>query len=308
MGSKKISLLSSYTTLKIGGGVKNLFFVHNHKELIAALKSCARLKLPFFILGEGSNILAADSGYKGVVIKIEGSKIQVEGEDITADAGVLVRNVVNVAQKNEFAGFEWATGIPGTMGAAVYGNIGAFGSTIAGNVKLVEALNAKTFKTKKLSSEECKFGNKESIFKKNKNLIILSVTISLKKGDPLDINKEIRRFSDYRRNNHPLELPSAGCIFKNYEKKITDQKLLEKYPELVEFNKGSRIPISYLIDKCGLKGKIIGKAQVSQKHANFIVNLGGAKASDVVKLIKMIKKKVKDKFNIKLIEEVQYLK
>ncbi|MBU3934881.1 hypothetical protein KKC00_02900, partial [Patescibacteria group bacterium] len=134
-----------------------------------------------------------------------------------------------------------------------------------------------------------------------------SVLLKLKKGDKKEIKKEIKRFLDYRKQNHPLEYPSAGCIFKNYDKKISDKKLLKKYPELIEFNKGSRIPTSYLIDKSGLKGMEMGKAKVSDKHANFIVNLGGAKAKDVVKLIKMIKQKVKSKFGIELEEEIQYL-
>jgi len=307
-GIKQNVLLSKYTTFKIGGPAEYFCIAKNQKEIINAIKKAKELNLPFFILGGGSNILVSDKGYKGLVINFQFSIFNFQKNKIIAGAGTKLRKLVNVSVNRELTGLEWAAGIPGTIGGAMYGNIGAFGSILGDSVKNVKVLNIKNLKIKTLANKECKFGNKESIFKQNKNLIILSVLLKLKKGEKEEISQKIKRFSIYREKNHPLDFPSAGCIFKNYNKKITNKELLKKYPELIEFNKGSRIPTSYLIDKCGLKGKKIGKAQISEKHANFIINLGGAKSEDVIKLIKIIKQKVKNKFGIWLEEEIQYLK
>ncbi|MBU2540149.1 UDP-N-acetylmuramate dehydrogenase [Patescibacteria group bacterium] len=307
-GIKENVLMAGHTTFKIGGQAKFFFGAKNQKGLIKAIKAAKLFNLPFFILGSGSNILVSDKGYKGLVIKFQVSSFKFQKNKIIAGAGTKLRELVNTSTDKELTGLEWAVGIPGTVGAAVYGNVGAFGSSMADSVHSIKALDIKTLKIKTFSNKECRFGNKSSVFKKKKNLVILSVILELKKRDKEEIQKEIKRFSDYRKRNHPLNFPSAGCVFKNYAKKIKNKNLLKKFPELNEFNKGSRIPTSYLIDKCGLKGKVIGKAKISEKHANFIVNLGGAKTKDVVKLIKIIKKKIKEKFGIELKEEIQYLK
>jgi len=307
-GLKENVSLSDHTTFKIGGDAKYFILARSQQEIIAAIKFAKQSKLPFFILGQGSNVLVADDGYSGLIIKLQNTDNKVQDKiNVYAEAGTVLMTAVDLAQKNVLTGFEWAAGIPGTVGAAVYGNVGAFGSTMADIIKSVRALDVKTLKIKNYSVKDCKFNNKESIFKKNRNLIILSAVFKLKKGDRGEIESEIKRFLEYRRKNHPLDCPSAGCIFKNYDKKIKDSVLLKRFPEIIEFNKGSRIPTSYLIDKSGLKGKVVGNVKVSEKHANFIVNQGGGKAADVIKLIKAIKKRVKEKFKIKLQEEVQYL-
>lgn len=305
--AKENVLLSNHTTFKIGGPAEYFFAAKSQKDLIKAIKTAKRFNLPFFVLGGGSNLLVSDRGYKGLIIKIKSSNLRVRDCNIFAEAGVLIREVVNITMENSLTGFEWASGIPGTIGAGIYGNIAAFGSAMKDNIKSVRVLNIKTLKIKTLSIKECRLGNKDSVFKKNKNLLVISVLLKFKKGNKEEIIKEMKRFLGYRKANHPLDFPSAGCIFKNHDKKITSRELLEKYPALVEFNKGSRIPTSYLIDKCGLKGKIIGNAKISEKHGNFIINLGGAKAEDVVRLINLMKRKVKEKFKITLKEEVQYL-
>lgn len=306
-GVKENILLSAHTTFEIGGPAKYFFTAKSQKDLIKAIGAAKEFNLPFFVLGGGSNLLVSDRGYKGLIIKIQSSELKIQGSNIYAEAGVPVSKIVDISSKNDLTGFEWAAGIPGTVGGAVYGNIGAFGSTMENNIKSVKALDIQKLKVKTFSNKECRFGNKDSVFKKNKNLLVLSVLLELKKGDRGEISQEIKRFLGYRKENHPLGFPSAGCIFKNHDKKITDKELLKKYPELIEFNKGSRIPTSYFIDKCGLKGKIMGRVKISEKHANFIVNLGGAKAEDVIKLVNIIKEKVKEKFKVTLEEEVQYL-
>ncbi len=306
-GIKENVSIADRTTFKIGGRAKYFFTAKTPEQLVKSIKVAKQLRLPFFIMGEGSNLLVSDKGYKGMIIKMGNNGIKINNRSIIADAGVSLRTVVKLATDSVLTGLEWAEGIPGSVGAAVYGNVGAFGSTMANNIKSVRVLDIRSLKIKTLSQKDCRFNNKHSIFKVNKDLIILSVVLEVKPGEKNVITQEVKRFGDYRKANHPLSFPSAGCIFKNYTKKITNKNLLKKYPELNEFNKGSRIPTSYLIDKAGVKGKKIGGAQVSEKHANFIINTGGAKAEDVVKLIKVVKQKVKAKFNIKLEEEVQHL-
>ena len=214
-------------------------------------------------------------------------------------------DLVSASLKKSLTGLEWAAGIPGTIGGAIYGNAGAFKKSIKNNLEWVEVFDAGNFLFAKIPISCCGFSNKESVFKKNRNLIIMSACFKLKKGDKAIIKKTISEFLKYRKENHPLSFPSAGCIFKNYEGKITNKKIIKNFPEIKEFNKTGFIPASYLIDKSGLKSKKINGARVSRKHANFIINIGNAKQKDVLALISEIKRKVKANFNVNLEEEVQ---
>jgi len=250
--------LKNYTTFKIGGPAKYFFEAKRKEELIEAIKLAKKLELPFFILGGGSNLLVSDKGFDGLVIKF--------GQPLSSYVS---------------KGLEWAVGIPGTVQGAVYSNAGAFKKSMKDVVKEVEVFDTKTEKIKNFKSKDCKFGYRDSIFKKNKNLIILSVKIKSKKSN----RKKIKQYLDYRKKTQPLNFPSAGSIFKNPRGFFAAD----------------------LIERCGLRGKRIGKVKISEKHANFIVNLGNGKAKDVKKLIKIIKNKVKNKFGVTLKEEIVVL-
>jgi UDP-N-acetylmuramate dehydrogenase len=202
-------------------------------------------------------LLVSDKGYKGLIIKF--------GRPLSLYVS---------------RGLDWAAGIPGNIEGAVYGNAGAFGKSMEDAVKSVEVFDVKSGKIKIFKNKDCQFGYRDSVFKKKKNLIILSVEIKSGKSSP----KKIKEYLDYRRRRHP-RLPSAGSVFKN----VGDT------------------PAAILIDRAGLTRKKIGQAQISEKHSNFIVNLGNAKAKDVKKLISFIKKSVKKKFKASLKEEIQYL-
>ena len=307
-GVKENVSLKDYTTFKIGGKAKYFFVAKTKNELIKAIKVSKQLNLPFFILGGGSNVLFSDKEFKGLVIKIKNEKLKIKNCVIDTEAGTLLSILVKKAQQHNLSGLEWAVGIPGTIGGAVYGNASAFGKAIGDLVKQVEVLDLKTFKIKKLSKKECQFKYKDSIFKHKKNLLILSVILRLKKGNKEKIKENMKRFLTIRKETQPLNYPSAGCIFKNLgiqnSKLKIKKELFEKFPELRDFIQKGEIPAGYLIDKAGLKGKRIGDAMVSEKHANFIVNLGNAKTKDVQKLIAHIKKKVKKIFGIELKEEI----
>ncbi len=330
---KNISL-AKYTTFKIGGPARYFFVAKNKEDLIRAIKTAKKLKLRFsnsrlnihtlanqgsaerrdsgarqvLILGGGSNVLFSDRGFNGLVINFQFSifNFQKDGT-IYAGAGTKLEDIVKLATKESLTGLEWAAGIPGTVGGAVYGNAGAFNSVTGDIVKSVEILDFKTLKIKNFSKKDCKFFPKNTIFKNRKNLIILSVVFKLKKGNKKQVQKKIKEYLSYRKKSHPFNLSSAGCAFKNYKLKIKNKKLLKEFPELKEFNKMGMVPASYLVEKSGLKGKKIGGAQISTKHANFIVNLEKAKAKDVIKLIKLAKQKVKKKFGVNLEEEVQII-
>jgi len=277
--------LASHTTFKIGGPAKYFFKAKTKIELIGAIGESKKIKIPVFILGQGSNLLISDKGFDGLVIKVQNSKLEIKGLKIFAEAGVLLSKIVKESGEKGLSGLEWAGGIYGTVGGAVKGNAGAFGGEIKDVIEEVEVYDIKTEKIKIFKAKECCFKYRESIFKKRENLIIISALFKLKKGKKNKIKRNIKNYLDYRAKNHPLNFPSAGSVFKNPSKKSAGE----------------------LIGKCGLAGKTIGQAQISSKHSNFIINLGGAKAFDVLSLINLAKKEVKDEFGIELKEEIKYL-
>jgi len=304
---QKNVLLKDYTTYKIGGPAQYFFVAKTKEDLIKAVKTAKELKLPVFVLGGGSNILVSDKGIKGLVIKLQISDFVLNKNRVHIGAGAMLPKLVAIATKSGFAGLEWAAGVPGTVGGAIYGHAQAFGAKISDVVKSVEALDIKTLEIKKLSKKQCGFSLKSSIFKKNKNLIIVSAILEFKKRPKKEIQKKIKEYLNYRKTRHPVSMPSAGSTFVNPQVKIKNKKLLNMFPELIQFNNKGVIPAGYLVEKAGLAGKKIGRAQISEQHANFIVNLGGAKAKDVMMLIKLAQEKVKKSFGIKLEPEVQFV-
>jgi len=311
-GVQKNVSLKDYTTFKIGGRAKYFFVAKSKEDLMTAIEAAKSFKLPIFILGGGSKLLVSDKGFGGLVIKIDISGVKIKNNEAFVGAGMGLTKLANFLTGEGLSGLEWAAGIPGgTVGGAIYGHAQAFNIRISDAVKEVEALDLKTFKIKKFTKEQCKFSLKNSIFKNppvgGEKFVIISAVLKFKKEDSDKIKNKIKEFLQYRKNSHPLDFPSAGSTFVNPEKKIRNKKLLEKFPELNEYNRRGSVPAGYLISKCGISGKKIGKAQISEKHANFIINLGGAKAKDVLALIKLAKKEVKKTFDIDLEPEVQFV-
>jgi len=314
---KNISL-RNYTTFKIGGKAKYFFIAKRKEDLIKAISVAKKLNLPFFVFGGGSNVLVSDRGFKGLVIKFLISNFQFQNGKIFCEAGTPLAKLVQFSIEKSLTGLEWAVGIPGTVGGAVYGNAGAFGSSMADIVKSVEVLQIANYKLQiaNFKNRDCKFSYRDSIFKHANsltlglrprgvrigpcecpNLIILSAEIRLKKGKKSEIERKIKEYLNYRKETQPLNFPSAGSIFKN----PLPAKVSKK------FRRARKFSAAELIEKCGLKGKKIGNVKISEKHANFIINLGNGKAKDVIKLINLVKQKVKEKFGITLEEEIQYL-
>lgn len=279
-------ILAPLTTYKIGGPADYYFEAETAEDLAKAVKAAKVLGLPLLILGGGSNILIADEGFRGLAVRVKNSEI-VSGQDgkIAVGAGVRLSDLVRFFCDNSLKGMEWAAGIPGTVGGAVRGNAGAAAGLMADNVRRVDFFDANdpVSGIKSYLFKDCGFSYRESIFKKNRKLVIVSCEVAGEIGRAGDIKKEMDENLARKKESQPYDLPSAGSIFKNPKDMFAAK----------------------LIDECGLKGKKIGGAMISNKHANFIINTGGASAADVKELIMLAKKEVFDKFNLELETEIE---
>lgn len=273
--------MRAHTTFKIGGEADIFIIPASPAALISAVKKCAGLGIPYFILGNGSNLLVSDGGIEGAVISLAGiNGIISDGEKITCGAGAMLSSVCLKALSLSLTGLEFAYGIPGTAGGALYMNAGAYGGQTADVIESAECLTADG-EIKTLKKEDMQLGYRSSIFKKG-GLIIISLTLALKKGDKAEIKAEMDELLNRRKQKQPLEYPSAGSTFKRPEGYFAGA----------------------LIEKNGLKGLTVGGAQVSEKHAGFVINRGGATAADVKALIRKIQKTVFENDGVMLEPEV----
>lgn len=277
---KNISL-ANLTTFGIGGPAKFLIIVHSNKELINNIIIARKHKISLFILGSGSNVLIADSGWNGLVIKTENCNITISKNKITAESGVKLADLISFASWHGLTGLECYRGIPGTVGGAIVGNAGTKDSWISQIINQVVVID-KNNKTIKLNNQECCFGYRTSRFQNSKE-IVLQATFKLQ-STPIKQIKEKEQFFFEQRKNQPRG-KSAGSIFKNPPGQSAGR----------------------LIEQAGLKGKKIGDAQISSQHANFIINTGQAQAKDILTLIKLAQKEVLKKFNIKLELEIKLI-
>ncbi len=305
---KNISL-KDLNTFKLGGRVKFFTQVSNNEEIKEALLWAKKNKVPTFILGGGSNILFPDGALNALLIKIESKKIILKDKNrVFAEAGVSLLKLILFCKEKNLSGIEWGAGIPGTLGGAIFGNAGAFGGEIKDIILKVFVIDKDTLEEKNFLKNQCKFSYRNSIFKERKKYIITGAILKLKKGKKEEIEKIIKEKILYRKNNHPLNLPSAGSIFKSVPFGKIKKETIKKYPEILNFKEKGEVPAGFLIEKCGLGGKEIGGAKISEKHKNFIVNIGNAKAKDVLSLIKFVKEKVKENFKVELEEEIIKIK
>ena len=273
--------MRAHTTFKIGGEADIFIIPASPAALIYAVKKCGELEIPYFILGNGSNLLVSDGGIEGAVISLSGiNGISYDGEKITCGAGAMLSSACLKALSLSLTGLEFAYGIPGTAGGALYMNAGAYGGQMADVIESAECLTA-SGEIKTLKKENMQLGYRSSVFK-NGGLIIISLTFALKKGDKAEIKAEMDDLLNRRKQKQPLEYPSAGSTFKRPEGYFAGA----------------------LIEKNGLKGLTVGGAQVSEKHAGFVINRGGATAADVKALIGKIQKQVFENDGVMLEPEV----
>lgn len=271
--------MKEHTTIRVGGKADYMVMADSIENIRKSVSMLSSLSIPFMIMGNGSNIVFSDDGYHGVIIKIGAglSRIEVDGDTITAEAGASLAAVANLAMENSLSGLEFASGIPGTIGGAAYMNAGAFDGEMKQAIAETLCIDREgRFIT--LHGDEHNFSYRHSRMQ-DEDLICLKVKLKLNKGDKETIRSKMNELNARRREKQPLNYPSAGSVFK-------------------------RPPGCYagkLIDDCGLRGYRIGGAQVSDKHCGFIVNTGNATASDVVALIKHVQQTVYNNFG-KLLE------
>lgn len=277
--------MSRHTTFRIGGNADYFVKPGNADEVAAVIVVCREYSIPYFILGNGSNLLVSDDGYRGMIINIMDNmdSVTVDGRIITAQAGAMLVRVSVMARDNALTGLEFASGIPGTIGGAVYMNAGAYGGEMKNVVKTVRAID-EYGRIYELDSEKMDFSYRHSIVEERK-LIVLEVTLELEHGSREAIDNRMKELAEARRSKQPLEYPSAGSTFKRPEGYFAGKLIMD----------------------AGLRGYSVGGAQVAEKHCGFVINKGGATASDVVELIRDVQHDVDDKFGVTLEPEVKML-
>ncbi|MFH1767197.1 MAG: UDP-N-acetylmuramate dehydrogenase [Patescibacteria group bacterium] len=297
--------LARHLNFRIGGPAEWFVEVKTVEELKEAYQIAKDNDVPIFVLGGGSNSLASDEGFAGLVLKIAMREIKFDETTVTAEAGVISSALARQTAKAGLKGFTWAVSLPGTIGGAVRGNAGCFGGETKDYLKSIEVFRDGEIVT--LMRDDLKFGYRDSVIKHSDD-IILSATFELEKGDSVELNADIEEMLAKRKATQPTNAGSAGCMFKNYE--FSDESELVKLKAdadiPVSMLENKKISVGWLIDQMGFKGEKIGDAMVSEEHANFLVNLGKATASDVMQLISMIKMAARDRYGIQLEEEVQY--
>ena len=263
--------MKKHTSFKVGGPADVFVQVYSTEDAVYVLERAKELGIKPFILGNGSNVVVSDGGMDGVVVKINGGDIKLDGELLTVGAGVTLVSASVFARENELSGMEKLYGIPGTVGGAVVMNAGAYGGEI-NDILVSTKYFTPDGELKEISLSEHEFGYRTSFFKKNPGTVVLESTFKLKKSRKEDICAEMNELMSCRKDKQPLDFPSAGSVFKRPEGQFAGA----------------------LIEKAGLKGYTIGGAQVSEKHAGFIINVGNATCEDIKKLVEHIQKTVKD--------------
>ncbi|HWJ03535.1 MAG TPA: UDP-N-acetylmuramate dehydrogenase [Verrucomicrobiae bacterium] len=277
--------MANHTTWRIGGPAEVLVVPQNRADVITALQAAAEFHKPVTVIGNGSNLLVADQGIPGLVLKMAGGldRLEISGETVYAESGCLMPGLVRRTVEHGLAGLEFAAGIPASLGGALSMNAGAHGGAVGGFVQEVQACNYRGEQVV-LGARDCKFDYRKSIFQ-TEEYVVLAATLKLNPGDSGLSRNLIKDYLAKRSSSQPLEYPNAGSVFTN-----------------PPGNSAGR-----LIEQAGGKGKEVGGARVSDKHANFIVNTGNATASDVARLINLVQELVYAKFKIELHPEIKCL-
>lgn len=298
--------LKKHTTFKIGGNAGYFLDARDRGSIIDGILWAKSRRIPFMLIGGGSNILFGEKGYKGLIIRNSWRELRKINKDtVFASSGLEMPALVEYFAKNGMGGMEWAGGLPGTLGGAVRGNAGAFMGEIKDSVHGVESFSENKGIIER-GNKKCGFGYRDSIFKHNGE-IILGVLLKYRKADRKKIRAKISECKKYRQAHQPLSYPSAGSFFKNIPLKEVSARAREEFKDVIKVDPFPVIPAAAVTDKLGLKGKQIGGARLSKKHPNFIVNTNRASCSDVIALANLVKRKALKKYDIKMTVEVQII-
>lgn len=288
LGEERVKVnepMKRHTTFRIGGPADYFLMPSSEKELKGIIEICKSEGLPYFILGNGSNLLVSDKGYRGVIVQLYKNygDIAVKGDEIHASAGALLSQIAAAARNSSLTGFEFAGGIPGTLGGAVVMNAGAYGGEMKDVLKEVTVMTAEG-EILTLPAEKLQMGYRTSIVK-TKGYLVLGAVIALRQGAQEAIKERMKELTEQRVSKQPLEFPSAGSTFKRPEGYFAGKLIMD----------------------AGLRGYQTGGAQVSEKHCGFVINKEDATAADVCRLIRDVQNKVKEQFGVTLETEVKFL-
>ncbi len=285
LGSENVKYnepMSRHTTFKVGGIADIFITVDSKEKLLKTLEMLKNEKIT--IIGNGSNLLVTDEGIRGIVLKYTANTCEINDTIVKVDSGMTNARLSNTLLNKELTGYEFAAGIPGTIGGAIVMNAGAYGREMKDVVLETEFLDFETNEIRIFKNEELNFEYRKSIFE-NKKGIILSATFKFEHGNKNEIDEKMKEYAQKRIDTQPLDMPSAGSTFK----------------------RGNGFITAKLIDEAGLKGYSIGGAEVSTKHAGFIVNKGKATAKDIIDLIKYVQKEIYQKFGEKIEPEIKII-
>jgi UDP-N-acetylmuramate dehydrogenase len=297
--------LAPMTTFKVGGSADYFAEVAGALELAEAIEYAETHHLLTCVLGGGSNVLFSDQGFRGMVIHINDGGVHASGDKLLCGAGMPLFDAVWAAKDAELAGIEMLAGIPGSIGGAVRGNAGAFGTEMKDVVSSVKVFVRDTGMVKEFKNEQCGFGYRTSIFKRDTRMIILSAELKLHPGgNKKELERIIKETVAKREAKHPQDARCAGSFFTNPT--VTDEHLREEFFKDTGMRpKDDKLPAGWVIDHAGLRGKRVGGAMVSMIHPNYLINTGDATAEDVLMLASVVKQRVRDELDVRLIEEVQ---
>lgn len=293
--------LSDIIYYGIGGRARFVLEVQSKKDFLEALEFIKTNNIKKILtIGLGSNLLVSDNFFDGVVLWFSRGESSITIDDnglVKVFAGENLDDVIQFSFKHNLIGLEWAGGLPGTIGGGIRGNVGAFGGEIKNSVEKVEVFDIVSNQIKVLDNKDLKFSYRSSLIKENKDLIVLNAFFKLKKvneGELAEAKKIYFSHIDYRKKNHPLDYPSCGSVFKNIIEKENVEKILNVWPDIKEEIEGKwhgKVAMGYVINRLGFSGRTVGGAQISKKHANYILNKNNATFDNVEALINQIKDK-----------------
>jgi UDP-N-acetylmuramate dehydrogenase len=295
--------LSEYTRFGIGGPADLYAEVADFNSFAEALGIANLSGLETVLIGEGTNLVVSDEGLRGLVLKLSCNAIRAEGTSVFVQAGAILQNLVDFTVDRGLKGLETMTGIPGSVGAAIYGNAGAYGHSISERVVSVDFVEGGALNT--FDNAQCEFRYRESVFKHNKRRVILTARLEMQQGDAAQLRAEADRILDIRNRKYPPTMKCAGSIFKNFLFADLPADVAAQVPPNVVIE--GKVPSAWFLEQVGAKGMRAGDIQVADYHANLIYNSGKGTARELSGIITELKRRVGDRWGIPLEEEVQYV-
>jgi len=297
------ALLSQHTRFGIGGPASILVGAPDSTSFVAALQIARDSGLNYVVIGGGTNLIVSDDGYRGVVLKLTARNISIDGVNVSADAGVVLQDLVDTTVDHGLKGLETMTGIPGFTGAAVYGNAGAYGHSISESVTSVSFFNGQEIR--RIDNAACQFHYRESIFKQHKDWIIFSTDLRLAPADASVLRAAADKILAVRNAKYPPTMKCAGSIFKNFLLAELPGTVADQVPKtsIIE----GKVPSAWFLEQVGAKGMREGGIEVASYHANLIYNVGDGTARELRSVIGELKRRVRERFGIEVQEEVQYV-